>query len=158
MTQNPDYRPCAGIILINRSGDIFVGQRHDNPNDHWQMPQGGIDQGETPLQGAWRELQEEVGSTKAEFIYEHPDWLFYDVPHDLAPRLWNGQFKGQQQKWFLFQFLGTDADINIQTAHPEFRSWKWAPLHTLPDLVVPFKKDLYATLVAIFDPIIKKVK
>lgn len=116
------------------------------------MPQGGIDAGETPLEAAWRELEEEVGTRHAQFIHEHPAWLTYDIPATLVPHIWGGQYQGQQQRWFLFQFLGQDADINIQTAHPEFRSWKWTNVEALPDLVVPFKRELYQDLVTIFTP------
>ena len=137
------YRPCVGIVLRNNHGEVFVGQRLDNMVEAWQMPQGGIDDGETPLEAGFREMMEEIGTNKAQFVAEHSSWLDYDIPEDLANRLWQGQFRGQTQKWMLFQFDGNNADINIATPEPEFRAWKWAEPKVLPDLAVPFKRDVY---------------
>lgn len=137
------YRPCVGIVLVNKDGHVLVGQRLDNSVEAWQMPQGGIDEGETPLDAGFREMLEEVGTNDASFIAEHPSWLDYDIPEALANRLWNGKYRGQTQKWMLFRFNGSDADINIQTIEPEFRAWKWAEPEVLPDLAVPFKKHVY---------------
>ena len=137
------YRPCVGIVLKNTDGKIFVGQRIDNMVEAWQMPQGGIDDGETPIDAGFREMMEEIGTNNATFVAEHPDWLDYDIPEELANRLWNASFKGQTQKWLLFEFTGDDSDINIVTEEPEFRAWKWAEPEGLPDLAVPFKKDVY---------------
>ena len=105
------YRPGVGIMLVNQRGQVFVAQRIDNPGPAWQMPQGGIDKREEPLQAAWREMQEEVGTDRARFIGESRDWLTYDLPADLIPQIWKGRFRGQRQKWFAFRFLGTDRDI-----------------------------------------------
>ena len=144
------YRPGVGMMLIDRAGRVFVAQRIDMPSDAWQMPQGGIDEGESPLEAARRELLEEVGTDKAEMIAEFPDWLSYDLPADLIPRLWGGRFRGQTQKWFAFRFLGEDRDIDIETETPEFSAWKWAEMRHLPDLIVPFKRGLYQRLAEAF--------
>lgn len=147
------YRPCVGLMLF-RGGLVFVGQRTD-ASGAWQMPQGGIDDGETPPQAALRELHEEVGTDNAEIVAESRDWHYYDLPPELARKMWGGRFLGQRQKWFALRFLGADADINIATAHPEFSAWKWAPLDDLLDLIVPFKRDVYRTVVAEFAPIVR---
>lgn len=141
------YRPGVGIMLLNRHGQVFVAQRIDMPSDAWQMPQGGIDKGERPLDAAWRELKEEIGTDKAEVIGESDDWHCYDLPAELVPKLWRGRFRGQSQKWFVFRFLGRDEDIDIATEKPEFSNWKWADMADLPGLIVPFKRALYARLV-----------
>lgn len=148
------YRSGVGILLFNPAGKVFVGQRIDNRTEAWQMPQGGVDDGETPEQAALRELEEEVGTAKAEIIAKSAAPYRYDLPAELIPQLWKGRFRGQEQHWFAMKFLGTDADINIQTAHPEFRAWKWADLAEVPDLIVPFKRQLYVELVAEFVTII----
>ena len=150
------YRPGVGIMLINQKGQAFIAQRIDNPGPAWQMPQGGIDKREEPLQAAWREMREEVGTDKARYIGESKDWLSYDLPHELVPQIWKGRFRGQRQKWFAFRFLGTDRDINIATEHPEFSSWRWADLTELADLIVPFKRQLYKDLIAEFAPLIQR--
>lgn len=139
-------RPCVGICLANPAGHVLAGERVDTPGA-WQMPQGGIDEGESPLAAAWRELKEESGTDKAEVIGESRDWYFYDLPADLAPRIWRGRFRGQRQKWYVFRFLGRDQDIDIATAKPEFSDWKWADMAELPDLIVPFKRALYVRLI-----------
>ena len=144
------FRPCVGIMLLNRAGQVFIARRIDEIVEAWQMPQGGIDAGEEPRTAALRELGEEVGTTKATIIAESRDWLSYDLPDALVPIIWKGQYRGQKQKWFVMRFEGEDADINIATAHPEFSEWKWAPMETLPDVIVPFKRALYAALVAEF--------
>ncbi len=141
------YRPGVGIMLLNRDGKVFVAQRIDMPSAAWQMPQGGIDKGESPLAAAWRELKEETGTDRAEIIGESRDWYCYDLPADLVPRLWHGRFRGQTQKWFAFRFLGRDEDIQIDTETPEFSNWKWADMSALPDLIVPFKRALYSQLI-----------
>ncbi len=141
------YRQGVGIMLLNRQGRVFVAQRIDMPSAAWQMPQGGIDKGESPLDAAWRELKEETGTDKAEVIGESRDWYVYDLPVDLAPKLWRGRFRGQTQKWFVFRFLGSDRDIDIATENPEFSGWKWADMAELPDLIVPFKRTLYSQLI-----------
>lgn len=146
------YRPCAGVMLLNRHGRVFVGQRLDSVVEAWQMPQGGIDPGEDPIEAAWRELWEETGVQRdlAELVAEAPDELFYDLPEDLAGRIWKGKWRGQRQRWFLFRFLGEDGDVNIETAEPEFRAWRWAEPKDLPDLIVPFKRELYKELLTVF--------
>ena len=148
------YRPGAGIMLLNREGNVWVGARIDNPADAWQMPQGGIDEGEDPWKGALRELEEETGIRPdfVEKIVEHPERLRYDLPDEWRERLWRGQWKGQMQYWFLARFLGADSDINLQTDHPEFRDWKWVEPRQLPNLIVPFKRDLYCRLLDDFAP------
>ena len=140
------YRPCVGIVLFNSEGKVFVGQRLDNMVEAWQMPQGGIDEGETPLEAGFREMEEEIGTARAEFVAEYPEWLNSDIPEDLANRLWQGRFRGQTQKWLAFRFSGTDSDINIETHEPEFRAWKWADPDDLPGMAVPFKRTVYESV------------
>ncbi len=144
------YRPCVGIMLLNRAGAVFVAKRIDMPSDAWQMPQGGIDPGEDPRAAALRELTEETGTDKAEIVGEVAEWLDYDLPPELQGRLWGGRYRGQRQKWFAMRFTGTDKDIDIATKHPEFSAWKWAPIETLPDLAISFKRPIYERLVAEF--------
>lgn len=146
------YRPCVGVMLANRDGEVFVGQRIDNPGPAWQMPQGGIDKGEAPRDAALRELWEETGVTadKVDIIAETTGWVPYDLPHDLVPRIWKGRFRGQEQKWFLMRFKGTDADVNIVTEHPEFSRWRWLPPSELVDAIVPFKRDVYRAVLSEF--------
>lgn len=143
------YRRGAGIMLLNSEGKVFVAARIDNPDDAWQMPQGGLDEGEDPWPGALRELQEETGIPPdlVEKIAEHPERLRYDLPGEWREKLWRGKWKGQMQHWFLARFLGNDADIDLDTHHPEFRDWKWVEPELLPELIVPFKRDLYRRLV-----------
>ncbi len=152
------YRPCVGLMLINAEGSVFVGNRIDTPGDHWQMPQGGIDAGETPEQAALRELTEEVGTDKAEIVAESADWHAYDLPPALSRRVWKGRYRGQTQKWFALRFLGTDDDIDIDGEHPEFADWQWAPLENLPDLIVPFKRGIYLQVVDEFRTVIDRIR
>ncbi len=144
------YRPCVGIMLLNAQGEVFVAKRIDSMAEAWQMPQGGIDDGEEVEAAALRELEEEIGTNKVTIVTQSHDWLHYDLPADLVPKLWGGKYRGQTQKWFVMRFLGKDSDINIATVHPEFSEWKWVDRETLPDLIVPFKRDLYAQLVEEF--------
>ncbi|WOE73810.1 RNA pyrophosphohydrolase [Alterisphingorhabdus coralli] len=140
------YRPCAGIMLLNAKGLVFAGQRLDNPGSPaWQMPQGGIDKGEDPESAALRELGEETGisSDKVDIVTRTRDELFYDLPDELIGKIWKGKWRGQRQIWFLMRFLGQDSDINIATDHAEFSRWKWADPMQLPDMIVPFKRQLY---------------
>jgi putative (di)nucleoside polyphosphate hydrolase len=148
----PLYRPAVGIMLLNPAGLAFVGRRIDMPAGlaAWQMPQGGIDPGETPRQAAFRELAEEVGTAKAEFLAETRGWLHYDLPSDIASRMWSGRWRGQRQKWFLMRFTGGDADINPATEHPEFDAWEWVEPGRLSDLIVPFKRQLYRDVLVEF--------
>jgi len=141
------YRDGVGIMLINNEGKVFVAKRIDMTSEAWQMPQGGIDAGETPMQAALRELKEETGTDKASVIRESHDWYYYDLPDDLISKVWGGRFRGQRQKWFSMRFSGTDSDINIETEHPEFCEWRWVPMQQLPDIIVPFKRTLYQALV-----------
>ena len=140
------YRPCVGVMLLNRDGLIFAGQRLDNPADAWQMPQGGIDPGESPRSAALRELREEVGldPARVEVLRESAVWLPYDLPRQLVPRLWQGRFRGQTQRWFAMRFLGSDDAIDIRTEEPEFRVWTWMRHDELIGKIVPFKRDTYA--------------
>ncbi len=145
------YRPCAGVMLMNRQGLVFAGQRLDRPGA-WQMPQGGIDAGETPLQAALRELTEETGipEEKVEVVAEAPDWVYYDLPPELLGKVWKGRFGGQRQKWVLMRFLGQDSDICIETEHPEFDRWCWMSSDDLLDSIVPFKRAVYEEVLAAF--------
>lgn len=153
MTDLP-YRPCAGVMLMNRDGRVFVGQRLDSTLEAWQMPQGGIDPGEDGYAAAVRELFEETGvvADHVELIAEAPGEFFYDLPDELIGKVWKGKWRGQRQRWFLFRFLGNDGDIDIRTAHPEFRTWRWADPADLPAMIVPFKKALYEQVLAAFAP------
>lgn len=144
------YRPCVGLMLLNRDNQVFVAKRIDTRAEAWQMPQGGIDEGETPQQAAMREMREEIGTDNAEIIAESNGWLEYDLPPHLIPNLWDGQYRGQKQKWFALRYLGQDSDINIATETPEFLEWKWVVMQELPDLIVPFKRELYTRLVQEF--------
>ncbi|MFN3944844.1 MAG: RNA pyrophosphohydrolase [Allosphingosinicella sp.] len=139
-------------MLINPENKVFVAQRLDSTLEAWQMPQGGLDPGEDPLTGALRELEEETGIAPAhvEVIARCAEPLYYDLPDDLLGKIWKGRYRGQQQHWFLARFTGTDADVNIETAHPEFRAWRWADPADLPAMIVPFKKKLYEDVLAAF--------
>ena len=150
----PD-RPCVGIMLLNRSGQVFVGKRIDQTLEGWQMPQGGIDEGEVPREAALRELEEEIGTRNVEILREHPDWLTYDLPRRLVGLSLRGRYRGQKQKWFAMRFLGRDSDINLATKEPEFSHWRWATIDELPRLIVPFKRDTYAKVIAAFRDLAK---
>ncbi len=145
-------------MLVNDAGAVFVGNRIDTPGDHWQMPQGGIDEGETPEEAAWRELREEVGTDKAEIIAESASWHAYDLPPSLSRRVWKGRYRGQTQKWFALRFLGTDADIDLTRHKPEFSEWRWVALDRLVDLIVPFKRAIYARVADEFRPEIERLR
>ena len=144
------YRPCVGVMLFNPGGLVFVGKRIDQTVEGWQMPQGGIDGDETPRQAAFRELEEETGIAKAEYLREMDEWLAYDLPQHLLGVAFHGRYRGQRQKWIAMRFTGEDSDINIATAHPEFGHWKWLAVEALSRLIVPFKRDTYAKVIANF--------
>ena len=137
----------VGIILLNKDNEVFVGKRKDNPIDKWQMPQGGIDNNETPFNAMKRELAEETSITKIKLLKEIESWLEYELPPNLLGKIWKGKFRGQRQKWFIVRFLGDDNEINLNTSNPEFIEWKWVNLDDLPDIIVDFKKKLYEKLV-----------
>lgn len=147
------YRPCVGVALFNAEGKVFVGERIDTPGA-WQMPQGGVDADETIEQAMFRELYEEIGSNNAEIIRVAGKKIRYDLPDDMRQRLWGGMYKGQEQTWVAARFLGTDSDININTHEPaEFRNWKWIALENTVDLIVPFKRETYKEVIALFKDI-----
>ena len=149
MSDDHLYRRGVGVMLINEHRHVFVGRRIDNRDEAWQMPQGGIDEAEKPWPAALRELEEETGIRKklVEKVARLPEQLRYDIPDAIASRLWGGKWKGQLQDWYLVRFLGSDMDVNIATKHPEFSHWKWVEPQLLPKLIVPFKRDMYRTIV-----------
>lgn len=147
------YRPCVGIMLINPGWQIFVGQRIDQDVEAWQMPQGGIDAGEDADTAVFREMEEEIGTARAEIIGRAPAPIAYDLPVHLVGKVWGGRYRGQSQHWYALRFLGRDDDIRIDTAHPEFDAWRWAGLDELVDLAVPFKRDTYRQVVDAFRPL-----
>ncbi|MBK5911039.1 RNA pyrophosphohydrolase [Rhodothalassium salexigens] len=154
-TDDPDalrarlpYRPCVGIMLINRAGLVFVGQRIDTQVDAWQMPQGGIDPGESADEAAHRELLEEVGTDEVAVLSRTRDWLSYDLPDSLLGRVWGGRYRGQRQHWYAMRLTGAEERIDIATDHPEFEDWTWVEAPRLPALAIPFKRRVYEQVVA----------
>lgn len=146
------YRPCVGVMLTNPRGHVFVGQRIDRDQEAWQMPQGGVDKGEKTLDAALRELEEEIGVTPnlVTIEGESAGLIRYDLPHELVPRIWKGRYRGQEQKWFLMRFHGSDDQINLETEHPEFSAWQWMPRDQVVDAIVPFKRTVYEKVLAEF--------
>ena len=140
-------------MLLNAEGKVFVGRRIDTTMEAWQMPQGGIDEGET----VWRELEEEIGTRNAELVAKNDKWLFYDLPDELIGKVWGGKYKGQKQIWYLMKFKGSDSDIDLETYHPEFSDWKWVDMADVPRLIVPFKRALYQAVVQAFEPYLEKL-
>lgn len=155
---NKPYRRGVGVVLLNDEGQVFVAQRNDTEEPAWQMPQGGIDKGEDPYAAAQRELEEETGVTSASLIAETQDWLRYDLPSDLQAKMWKGRYRGQEQKWYLMQFTGTEDEISLDTEHPEFSAWKWADFHDLPEMIIGFKKTLYVQIVDAFSDTVSQLK
>jgi len=144
------YRKGVGVVLLNNEGKVFVASRIDTPGEQWQMPQGGLDKGEEPLTAAMRELEEEIGTAHARIVAETAGWLTYDLPDELKGRIWRGKYAGQTQKWYAAEFLGTDADIDLETEHPEFDRFRWVDAIDLPRLIVPFKRALYEAILHCF--------
>ena len=146
-----DFRRGVGIMLLNSQGEVFVGRRTRHPETAWQMPQGGIKQGEAPLSAALRELREEIGTDHVEVLAESDCWLRYELPPDLVGRAWQGRWRGQQQKWFAMRFLGNDGDIDVGAEEPEFSAWRWVPIAQLPMLIVEFKRQVYLEVTRQFE-------
>lgn len=146
------YRKGVGMMLLNKQGRVFVAKRIDMTSEAWQMPQGGIDEGEDPRVAALRELKEEVGTDNATILGESAGWYDYDLPEDLIPKVWGGRYRGQTQKWFVLRLNGSDDEIDIVSGgdHAEFSEWKWVDITQLPEIIVPFKRELYAALVEEF--------
>nr|WP_281503012.1 RNA pyrophosphohydrolase [Ancylobacter crimeensis] len=156
------YRPCVGVVLVNRQGLVFIGRRtggpeHVDAHHSWQMPQGGIDDGEDPAEAALRELYEETNVRSVRPLAETSDWLAYDLPEPVAREAWKGRYRGQKQKWFAFTFTGDDAEIDVLkpgggSFKPEFTEWRWEPIENTPGLIIPFKRPIYDAVVRAFAP------
>ena len=148
---NKPYRKCVGMMILNNNKEILVGKRIDHPSGFWQMPQGGIDKYENPEDAVWREMMEEIGTNNVTLLKASNQWVDYDIPDDTLKTLpWGHKYKGQTQKWFAFKFTGKDDDINVETTNPEFSEWKWTKMGLIIDNVVPFKRDVYLTILEEF--------
>jgi putative (di)nucleoside polyphosphate hydrolase len=150
------YRKNVGVMIVNADGLVWVGQRLDSEVPAWQMPQGGIDKGEDARAAALRELEEETGISvdMVDVAGETEGWISYDLPHDIVPKIWKGKYRGQEQKWFLMRFKGSDDMIVIDRPHPEFSEWRWLPVDELVENIVPFKRGVYEQVVAELGPLI----
>ena len=148
--KNRPYRTGVGLMVFNSEGRVFVGNRIDYPGENWQMPQGGINPGESPRETAMRELSEEIGTDKAEIIAESPRWHCYDLPPEISRQAWNGRFRGQRLRWFALQFTGVDRDIRLDVHTAEFNAWRWVDIDKLSELIVPFKQNMYDQVVEEF--------
>jgi putative (di)nucleoside polyphosphate hydrolase len=144
------YRPCVGMMILNAEGLVFAGKRIDQTLEAWQMPQGGIDEGEDSQAAMRRELKEEIGTANVAVLREHPDWLTYDLPEHMIGIAWQGRYRGQKLKWFALRFLGKDSEINVKTPHQEFSDWKWIEPGELGRIIAPFKREIYAKVIAAF--------
>ena len=141
-------------MILNNNNEILVGRRLDHPSGFWQMPQGGIDENENPEEAVWREMMEEIGTNKAKLIKVSNQWINYDIPSETLKTLpWGHKYIGQTQKWFAFQFTGVESDINVGTVNPEFSEWKWTKINLIVDEIVPFKRDVYSTILKEFKDI-----
>ena len=150
------YRKCVGMMILNANKEILVGRRLDDPSGYWQMPQGGIDENENPKEAVWREMMEEIGTNKAKLIKVSNQWINYDIPPETLKTLpWGHKYIGQRQKWFAFEFLGEDEDINVGTENPEFSEWKWAELDSIVGNIVPFKRNVYSVILEEFKDLLK---
>ena len=151
MVEDPrPYRPCVGVMLLNTRGHVFVGNRIDMLGENWQMPQGGIDEGETPRDAALRELEEEAGTRKAEIIAESLEWFSYDLPEVVSRQRWGGRFRGQTQRWFVMRFIGEDREIRLNRHKAEFSAWRWVPMGDLERLIAPLKRGVYRRVICEF--------
>ena len=150
------YRKCVGMMILNVNKEILVGRRLDHPSGYWQMPQGGIDENENPKEAVWREMMEEIGTNKAKLIKVSNQWINYDIPPETLKTLpWGHKYIGQRQKWFAFDFLGEDDDINVGTDNPEFSEWKWAEMDLIVGNIVPFKRNVYSIILEEFKDLLK---
>ena len=150
------YRKCVGMMILNANKEILVGRRLDHPSGYWQMPQGGIDENENPKEAVWREMMEEIGTNKAKLIKISNQWINYDIPPEILKTLpWGHKYIGQRQKWFAFDFLGEDQDINVGTDNPEFSEWKWTEMDSIVGNIVPFKRNVYSVILEEFKDLLK---